>query len=242
MTPHVVCCYIFPIIENRFFELARKFVASYQTHQAGLEHKLLVVLKGNPDPAASAQACEVFQCVPCDFLAHPNTGYDIASYIAVAQQSTAYELICCIGAYTSLRADNWLAKLCRPMQEDPQVGLAGAFGSCEESPHIRTSLFVLRTSFFRSMTWNDVITKQDGYMFEWGPDSLTQRMFARGATCMVVDCDGKAFSTPDWGKMGGFRQGDQSRLLAWDNHCEEFARGTPERKRYLSALAGFSAT
>jgi hypothetical protein len=238
MKETVVCCYIFPIIEDRFFASAEHFARSYAFHSPGLEHKLLIVLKSD-NQVVPSDVYRIFEGLSCEFQVHPNEGYDIASYITVARQAARHDLVCCIGAYTSFRADNWLAKLCRPMAQDVTVGLVGAFGSYELNPHIRTSLFVLRASIFQEMHWPQIATKVDGFMFECGPDSLTQRMLRRGAKCLVVDCEGNSFGLNEWGSMGGFRQGDQSKLLAWDNHCEEFARGDEEHKKYLRALARF---
>lgn len=76
--------------------------------------------------------------------------------------------------------------------------------------------------------------RADCIEFESGVNHLTRRTMQRGGECLVVGRDGRHYQVSQWGRMNGFRQGDQSNLLIWDNHAEVFAGYNAVDKAFIN--------
>ncbi|WP_247474516.1 hypothetical protein [Bradyrhizobium sp. 30] len=92
------------------------------------------------------------------------------------------------------------------------------------NPHIRTNAFMIERQIFLDSLPETIETKNDSYLFESGPDGLTQRILRRGLRTVVVGADGRAYSIDEWPKSGTFRLEDQRNLLVGDNQTRAFQK------------------
>lgn len=117
----------------------RSFLDSYERHEAGCAHELVLLFNGFSDEAslrpyreraARLDASEIVLGPPC---------LDLAAY----RQATArleHERVCFVNSYSTVRVDGWLARLEAALAQ-PGVGAAGATGSY--ASHLSYGLFQL---------------------------------------------------------------------------------------------------
>jgi hypothetical protein len=99
------------------------------------------------------------------------------------------------------------------------------------NPHIRTNAFMIERETFLDTLPTSLATKKDSYLYESGPDSLTQQILRRGNKVVIVGRDGKCYDIDQWPKSGTFRLGDQYNLLVQDNQTRAFAALSRTEKR-----------
>lgn len=225
--------YICPSFLPQYVPSIERFCESYWLN-TDFDHEFLLVLKG----PSLVPAC--FERVPKLVLVHPNENMDCGSYQMVCQQFQDREAICFLGANTLLVDDEWLPKLSSALLET-DAKIVGACGSYETgvscrpyNPHIRSTGFMVRPKDLLELYPDPITCRRDCIEFESGANSLTRRVMERGGQCLVVGRDGKRYGVEDWGKMGGFRQGDQSNLLIWDNQSDAFHRYTAGDKWFMN--------
>jgi hypothetical protein len=108
-------------------EQLEAFAASYREHDAGLEHELVLLLKG-----AAAEA----ELAGARVVRVPDDGFDIDAYLAAARVLD-HRRVCFLNSHSRIRCDGWLALLDAPFS-DPRTGVAGASGSwASRSSHVR---------------------------------------------------------------------------------------------------------
>lgn len=104
------------------------FLRSYAAFSPGIEHDLVVVLKGyEGDAGARALAMNALAPHRARILEIPDQGLDLDAYRDAAG-AFEYEYYCFLNSYSRIAADDWLAKLIR-VARLPNVGIAGATGS-----------------------------------------------------------------------------------------------------------------
>ena len=109
-------------------EAFAKFLKSYRHFDAGVEHDLVVILKGFPGRQSARDAClELLQGIPHRILDVRDEGFDIQPYFD-ATQTFDYPHFCFLNSFSVILAEGWLEKLYRAVLRDG-VGLAGATGS-----------------------------------------------------------------------------------------------------------------
>jgi hypothetical protein len=82
-------------------------------------------------------------------------------------------------------------------------------------------------------------TKNDSYLFESGPDSLTQQVLRRGLRVVVVGKDGSIYEMDQWAESGTFRLGSQHNLLVKDNQTRAFeAMNVAEQSAFATMAWG----
>ena len=104
----------------------RRFVESYRAFDAGSEHELVVLLNG-VDRAARGALLQELDGVEHRLLETEAPVQDLAAY-AWAGRQLEHERLCFLNSYSTIRAQGWLAKLDRAL-EQPSVGAVGASGS-----------------------------------------------------------------------------------------------------------------
>ncbi len=119
------------------------FLDSYAAHPAGVEHDLIVVLKGFEERAEVEAAKALFSPFAKYFVVLPDEGFDVDAYCAAARR-IQNEYICCLNTFSCVLADAWLGKL-YAQAALPEVGIAGAMGSYESN---QDSLI-----FFQKVVW-----------------------------------------------------------------------------------------
>jgi len=67
------------------------------------------------------------------------------------------------------------------------------------NPHIRTNAFLIRRELFSRIADRfEMRTQKDGWMFECGPDGLSQQVLREGLQLRVVDRKGQGYEPPQW--------------------------------------------
>ena len=98
--------------------------------------------------------------------------------------------ICFLNTNTVLISENWLLKLVVNLNQ-PRVGLVGATGSFESlssinrlfprfpNVHIRSNAFLIRRDHAEKIFSDlNIRRKEDAYLAESGPDSITRRIIS----------------------------------------------------------------
>ncbi len=134
-------------------EPLQRFLASYDEHPGGLDHALVVILKGFGNDDEARPCIDLLGARPHEIVRVSDDGYDVDTFIKVAL-STTYSAFCFLNSYSVLKDRDWLRKMHAHLLEEG-VGLVGATGSYESfydtlvrnrsqlgyEPLVRTSLF-----------------------------------------------------------------------------------------------------
>jgi hypothetical protein len=103
------------------------FLASYRRFDAGLEHDLVLLFKGFPDPRDADPYLDRAADVSPARRDVTDKGLDLTAYFAVAR-TLDYERLCFLNSFSEVVAPGWLALLDAALR-DREVGAAGATGS-----------------------------------------------------------------------------------------------------------------
>ncbi len=230
------------------FSSFERFISSYQTFAAGIPHALYVAMKCFRSPEDLMKAEALFASVGGKVIHMDNDGLDLGAYILAAQKVTEKH-ICFMNHYSEVLAEGWLEKMDVHLRR-PEVGLVGATGSFERlahpsiafpqfpNPHLRTNGFMMDNDLFQTLMADVPLeTKEDTYLVESGPDSLTRRVIACGLDVLVVGRNGRAYPQRWWPCSDTFRQGNQSNLLIGDNRTRDFQIAQGEEKLTLLQFA-----
>lgn len=224
----------------------RRFVVSYQRFAARQPHRLYVIFKGFRDEAHLREGAEFFAELEYAPIHTVDAGFDIGCYQRVAAQLDE-ELVCFLNTKSEILTANWLQKLSRALS-GPGVGLVGNTGSYESlycqlpsvppfpNPHIRTNAFLMRRDLFLEIAGRFTIaTKDDGWMFECGPESLTRQVLARGLQALMVDRDGVGYAAEEWQASNTYRTPTAAPLVG-DDAYRRFAAADESERRALAAI------
>ena len=215
--------------------LLAQFVAAYAAAPPGIvPNELILACKGF-NTAGLAGLAAIYQRVFTPrVLSLPDVGFDQGSYRRACLVSKS-RFVCVLNSYSRPLAAGWLAKL-YDVARRPGVGIAGATGSHEITPHIRTTSFCLERDRFLRIVTVEPKNKTDCYALETGPKSFTREVRAAGLTARVVGRNGDA-DLDNAKELGTYRWRNQENLLVADNRTDDFAAGAPAHRRYLQNLA-----
>jgi hypothetical protein len=104
----------------------RSFVRSYRTHDAGTDHRLVVLFNGVTGAQRPALVAEL-EGVEHELLELAEPVQDLAAYAQAAARLKGAR-VCLLNSYSEILAPGWLGKLASAL-ERPGVGLVGATGS-----------------------------------------------------------------------------------------------------------------
>ena len=106
-----------------------RFLDSYVAHAPGVEHELLLAVKGfdTPADAEPSLAAARSRGLDASHLHLPDDGMDLTAYARVVSAVPA-DRYCFVNSYSRAVADRWLSHLSAALDE-PGVALAGATGS-----------------------------------------------------------------------------------------------------------------
>ena len=215
--------------------LLRQFVSAYAKFPPGVvPNEWVLACKGFNTAGLTALAPIYRGVFTPRIIALPDVGFDQGSYRRVCLV-TKSQYVCLLNSYSRSLAAGWLAKL-YAVARRPGVGIAGATGSHEITPHIRTTSFCLERERFLKIVSVEPVDKAACYALETGPRSFTRSVRAAGLAARVVGRNGDA----DLGQvkdLGVYRWRNQENLLVADNRTDDFATGDPARRRYLQNLA-----
>jgi hypothetical protein len=124
---------------------------------------------------------------------------------------------------------------------DGEIRLGGTYEFLSQIPefpnaHIRTNAFAIERLTFLDTLPFSIVTKVDSYLYENGPDSLTQKILRRGQKAVVVGRDGRSYDIDQWSKSGTFRLGSQHNLLVRDNQTRAYDEMNTASKHAYAAM------
>jgi hypothetical protein len=233
-----------------------RFISSYREHDAGMDHRLLLVFKEFRDPGDELPWRRELEGVAFDELRMPQPALDLSAYVQAARH-VEDDLLCFLNSSSEPLAECWLAKLAAPHAR-PEVGLTGASGSYESAyteaprylkplrrrhfpaapnPHLRTNAFALDRRLMLELEWPHALRKVDAWRLESGRRSLTRQVLERGLGALVVDRQGREWGPGDWRASETFRSGEQAGLLVADNRTRQYADAAPGERRRLARMA-----
>ncbi|WP_213952840.1 hypothetical protein [Variovorax sp. dw_954] len=229
---------------RRMINPYHRFFESYCTYLAGIDHRLYIIFKGFDSAAACVNTRKIFDSVEYTPIFTGDEGLDIGAYFEAAPQISC-EYLCFLNTYSRVNGDDWLKKLYVNLRL-PDVGLVGATGSFEMSPHpsvenngypnvhVRSNGFMMRRrDFLSARRGRALVTKEDTYLLETGSGSFTSYILQRAQDILVVGKNGRGYSPPFWPVSDTFRQGNQSNLLILDNRTDDFALADAGTKQSL---------
>lgn len=227
---------------------AHRFLQSLSRFPAGIDYKLLYLLKGFP-AGATDRTLEKFRSklpCECDTLEISDDLFSVSSHIAGAESELCTtEFIFCVTSWSEILAPNWLLHFYSAYLETPDCGIVGATGSFEAfdssvqfpNPSIRTTAFFIKKADFIAAERGPLKTKQDNNLFECGPFSLSKQMLEVGRKLIVVDRNGKPYAPNDWPGSRTFRSGHQEGLLVSDNRTHSYDKANSRKRHTLARLA-----
>lgn len=210
-----LCVHVVPnlTVEDGQDELAiTRFMRTYNAHPPGYPHELIL-------------------------NTHDSPGRDIAAHQHIARKLDC-DFAVFMSARTFFKRSGWLDRLILTWKAvgGGFVGIMGSKEACPltpnrtNNPHIRTCLFGCGPELLsKSPPVNSV---NDGFFFESRWLSNLSMEQVRMATWTDY------YHPDDFRKtVNGFRQGDQSDLLAHDRHSAAYDAATPEQKAMLTRIA-----
>jgi hypothetical protein len=105
----------------------RDFVAAMRAHPAGIEHELVLAMKGFASASQAAPYVAVAAELEPEIAFFPDGGLDLGLYFAAAARLRRGRY-CFVNSHTRPVVDGWLAKLDAAFAP-PDVGMVGATGS-----------------------------------------------------------------------------------------------------------------
>ncbi|MFH1066662.1 MAG: hypothetical protein V1746_02000 [bacterium] len=234
MRESIAVIYLARGIDQNHLKSIQRFRESYQRFNAGREHRLYLLFKGFKNPETLDAVQQSFAGIAHESLFYEeDSSFDIGAYAWAAKKITEDHL-CFFNTHSEIMASAWLEKFARNGIREG-VGLVGATGSYESlhpldplfpkfpNVHIRTNAFLIRREFFVESTESlHIQNKKDAWMFESGPQSMTQRVLEKGLGIFIVGKNGRGYAPPSWPVSKIFLDGIQENLLVHDNHTRRF--------------------
>lgn len=206
--------------------ITRAFLLSYLTYRPGVEHQLTMLVKADRVPPH-------LEALPVNakWIAVGPGNFDIGPFTAQLATHREYDRMVLVGVYSRVLCDDWLGKL------TAAGPLAGATGSMEVRPHLRTTALSICPRLLELMPARLTWSKDDCWNFEHGPDCLYERARHAGVAGVVVDRHGAVYHEQDWMSSGTFRAREQENLMVADNHTDIYAKADQDQRERLASLA-----
>ena len=103
-----------------------RFLDSYRDHDAGADHRLVLLWKGFPAGTPPAAGLESLAGLAAQHVHVPDDGYDLTAYHRAAARLDG-AVLCFLNSHSAILAAGWLARLRDALT--PSVGLVGATAS-----------------------------------------------------------------------------------------------------------------
>jgi hypothetical protein len=108
-------------------DVLARFLDSYRRHDAGVDHRFVLLLKGFGDTAELDAIRRAVADLPAEEVQVPDDGFDLRAYFTLVRQ-TRHGTLCFLNSFSVIRVDGWLESLAAAIRT-PGIGLAGATGS-----------------------------------------------------------------------------------------------------------------
>jgi hypothetical protein len=107
----------------------QRFLRSYHEGLAGMDHDLVIVMKGFEQGIDISDYLELLSSFRHSIFNVPDVGLDITAYHAVAKYYTGqYRYFCFLNSYSKIQGEDWLEKMYHYLVKS-NVGLVGVSGS-----------------------------------------------------------------------------------------------------------------
>lgn len=133
-------CVIHLVRQINGIEPTIRFIESYCSHAAGVDHELLILFKGFDNEQVPNEYASAFKNCEYKTLFIDDVGFDIDSYF-IAAKSVNQRFLCFLNSFSVILADNWLQKMYSHIVRS-KVGVVGATGS-NESTYTNNCKFVI---------------------------------------------------------------------------------------------------
>ena len=232
----IVLCYNYPTenygSHHSFY--ADRFVVSYRQNPPLIDHPMIVISSGGrPNGTAVSQ----FSFIEgAQFIETDNEGWDCCNYVKASRQLSCDLMFCC-GTPCYFKRPGWLRRISEVWNQFGP-GMYGTLATYEHgpfwrngpiNPHINTTGFAVPPSFLRSYP-RRIVTREDRYAFEHGPDALFRQLQRAGLPVMLITWSG-VYPIELWREpVNGYRSGDQSDCMTFWSHTDEYEIASPDLK------------
>ena len=139
-----------------------RFARSYERCEAGVDHELIVIFKGDEQSPELQQAKAVFSRIRHTGIGVPDEGFDLGAYRAVAQR-VEHRYLCFLNTHSEILVSQWLLHVFRAAA-DSGVGIAGSMGSFES---IRSTVVLLRRAIWAAVGSGRQVDPAIGHYFDF---------------------------------------------------------------------------
>ncbi len=227
--PSVTMVYVYACRDPRAEWYARRFSRSYAQFNPDYKHDTIVVCNGGPPDLVIR---EVFRRIPCKFVEHDNSGWDVGAYQSVCR-SINTDAVLCMGGRTTVRRAGWLKKMTDAWGKFGR-GMYGAFGSFQYGvKHIPTVGFLCPPTLIRQYPCK-VETTAERSEFEHGPLCLTNLALHLGMKVRMVTQDGVWELDQVRKPKNVLNSGNQSNLLIYYTQADVYDEGDEGRRAILN--------
>lgn len=203
---------------------AERFLKTYLQFRPEIAHELLIVDRHEDDTSG------MFNGVATRHIRLDGDGMDCGTWVHLGYTIDS-DLLVCLNATVYFWKAGWLERIVDAVSKHG-VGLYGAFGSYENSPHLRTSCIAFQPVVMRDYPFMPH-GKEDGYSFESGGWNFTRWCMKKGLPTILVTWDGE-YPMRDFVKPENiFRRGDQSNCIVFDRHCDIYRDADENEKRRM---------
>ena len=241
--------YLFTKFDNK--KSLYKFVSSYLSKKAGVNHKLLICFKLIDRKKISSLNSLLKKLNYIEFLDPCKINdYDFGSYKRIAEKYNERDIFF-LNSHSFPICDDWLNKLMKFKDDITLIGTSASNESLVDSivlkknykivsywlkkiiyrkifkgypnPHIRTSSFLINSQIFLDyMADKKTNTKLDVWKLESGIGSLTNYFKDKNYNIYVVNCDGNRFEEKDWKFSETYNYYEKSKLIISDKHTRKY--------------------
>lgn len=134
------------------WESYERFFSSYRSQPAGLEHDLVVILKGWDCDESRERFKTLCSDITATFLEFPDDGFDWGAYFRAAE-ALEYDMLCFLNTHSELLHPGWLRLLHDGLlsQDTGAVGCTGSWESMLPSLNYMLGYFLLGSYRVRDM-------------------------------------------------------------------------------------------
>lgn len=225
-------------------EIVEKFLNTYKSHSAGIEHNLVFIAKNWTNKVLYDKLCDLAKENNIKIIDLPDDGLDFGAYFRVSKILQS-EYVFFLGSNTEIISDNWLLYSYKAFENDKAVQLVGPMGSWDKgllglfpNYHIRTCFFMINRKIFLeyAATQKFPQTKDDTWKLEHGEQSLTKFIFDKGYKAVVVNSDGEIFTRENWISSKTYTSPDECKSMMMDKWSKRYYSVSEEEKIVLEAL------
>lgn len=212
-----------------------RFTNTLKRHPAGRDYTLWAVANWG-EPTDSVR--EMFYGLKTFWLGIYEDVFDGGSWQRVASMVSPNDFLVCCTSRVYFHRAGWLNHLMTGRNQG-QPGIYSTSASREICPHPCLRCFGVDALLLREYP-NPINTRQQGLAFETGKGS------SEGSFSDIVERDGYSVRVVYWSGIYDrenwfspdniFRKGDQSNLLVFDRHTEQYDHADESRKKVLNEL------